>query len=165
MLFLFSQALCPVEDTILHIAADTWYSKPVYRVMQGISYAGHPVVSGTAPILLFHIDEQKAAQHAYLGLFLNCASVIPLKYIVNRRRPCGEHDHWDASFPSGHTAFVFTQAYILSHHYPKATVPVFAFASAVGLSRVYIKKHYPSDVLAGAVLGILTGLFVTSVCD
>lgn len=133
--------------------------------MQGFSYAGNPVVSGATPVVLFRAGEYSAARDSYLGLFFNCATVIPMKYVINRRRPCGEHTRWDTSFPSAHTTFLFTQAFVLSHHYPKTTVPVFAFASVVGLSRIYTRKHYPSDVLVGAALGLLTGFIVTSIYD
>ena len=165
VLFLLAQALCPCEDDIMHTTATSLYSSPVYRVMQGFSYTGHPIVSGAAPLLFFHAGEYETAQHAYLGLFFNCASVMPLKYVINRQRPGGEHIRWDASFPSAHTTFIFTQAYIVSHHYPRTTVPVFAFAGVVGLSRIYLQKHYPTDVVAGVVLGLLTGFMVTSIVD
>jgi undecaprenyl-diphosphatase len=165
VLFLFAQTLCPCEDDIMHTTATTLYARPVYRVMQGISYAGHPVLSGAAPLLFFRAGEYDTARHAYLGLFINCASVIPLKYAVNRQRPIGEHKRWESSFPSSHTTFIFTQAYIVSHHYPKTTIPVFAFAGAVGLSRIYLQKHYPTDIVAGVVLGLITGFVVTSIVD
>jgi len=160
--FLLSQALCPLEDSIMELTSTTWHSPPVYRIMQGVSYAGHPVVSGTTPLVLYYAGEHAAAQDSYLGLFLNCATVIPMKHLIHRRRPCSSHVQWDASLPSGHTTFMFTQAYLLSHHYPKITVPVFAFASVVGLSRIYTQKHYPSDVLISVALGLLTGFVVTS---
>jgi len=133
--------------------------------MEGVSYVGHPVIGGSMSAILFFAEEYPASRQSYLGLFCNCATVIPLKYMVNRHRPNGEHNRWDASFPSGHTTFIFTQAYILSHNYPKATIPLFTFATIVGFSRIYLKKHYPSDVLAGAALGIVTGLIATKLVD
>lgn len=165
VLVLLSQALCPAENTVMQKASTDWYSKPVYRVMQGISCAGHPLISGTTPLVLFHASAYPAARDSYMGLFVNCATTLPLKYVVNRKRPSGDHVRWDASFPSVHTTCIFTQAYILSYHYPKASVPVFVFASAVGLSRIYVRKHYPSDIIAGVALGVLTGFLVTSFMD
>ncbi|WP_184542581.1 phosphatase PAP2 family protein [Mucilaginibacter sp. FT3.2] len=85
------------------------------------------------------------------------------KKIFNRDRPFITHpdviyakEHpTDASFPSGHTAFAFSTATSLSLAIPKwyVIVPSFAYASAVGYSRMYLGVHYPSDVLAGAVVG------------
>jgi undecaprenyl-diphosphatase len=57
------------------------------------------------------------------------------------------------SFPSGHTSAAFLMAGLLSALLPALAVPLFAWASAVGASRVCLSVHYPSDVFAGALLG------------
>jgi membrane-associated phospholipid phosphatase len=59
------------------------------------------------------------------------------------------------SMPSGSTAVVFSSAAALTSALPKwyVAIPAFGYASAVGFARVRSGEHYPSDVLAGAVLG------------
>jgi membrane-associated phospholipid phosphatase len=59
------------------------------------------------------------------------------------------------SFPSGHTSMAFSSATSLTIAFPKwyVAVPAFAWATTVGYSRMYMGVHYPSDVLAGAVVG------------
>jgi len=60
------------------------------------------------------------------------------------------------SFPSGHTTIAFATATTLALEYKKwyIAVPAYAWATGVAYSRMYEGKHYPSDVLAGAALGV-----------
>jgi hypothetical protein len=60
------------------------------------------------------------------------------------------------SFPSGHATIAFATATTLTLEYKKwyIAVPAYAWATGVAYSRMYEGKHYPSDVLAGAVLGV-----------
>ncbi len=60
------------------------------------------------------------------------------------------------SFPSGHTASAFLIMTLLASFFPVLQVPTFLWAATVGIARVYLGVHYPTDVLAGAILGIVT---------
>jgi len=74
-----------------------------------------------------------------------------VKVAVGRTRPDGS----SFSFYSGHTTAAFTGAQLLYRMYGwKAGVPAYAAASLVGLYRVEASKHFPSDVLVGAAMGI-----------
>lgn len=69
-------------------------------------------------------------------------------------RLCGEPlDQF--SFPSGHTLHAVSFTVIALHHFPALAPLLLPFAALVALSRVVLGLHYPSDVLAGAVLGAL----------
>jgi undecaprenyl-diphosphatase len=59
----------------------------------------------------------------------------------------------DASLPSGHAATAAAAAAVVALLHPRLRIPMIALVAAIGLSRVYLGVHYPSDVLAGAVLG------------
>ena len=60
-----------------------------------------------------------------------------------------------SSFPSGHTSTSFACAYVISRLAPRLTIPVFALAALIGFSRVYVGVHYPLDVVAGAIFGLI----------
>ena len=67
------------------------------------------------------------------------------------------------SFPSGHTAAAFVMATLLAYFVPMLTIVVFLWAFLVGFSRIYLGVHYPTDTLAGMILGVLaayTGIVI-----
>jgi hypothetical protein len=73
-----------------------------------------------------------------------------LKFTVRRERPDGSNN---MSFPSGHSSNAFATASVVARHYPKLTVPVYAFATYVAVSRMAAEKHHLSDIVAGSGLG------------
>lgn len=63
-----------------------------------------------------------------------------------------------ASFPSGHSASSFACAYMLARLFGKKGAWAYLPASLIALSRVYVGVHYPSDVVAGILLGTAVGV-------
>ncbi|HEY3764531.1 MAG TPA: phosphatase PAP2 family protein [Gaiellales bacterium] len=63
----------------------------------------------------------------------------------------------DPSMPSGHAMMAFTGAVLLAAVMPRLRWPLLVLAAAIGLSRVYLGVHYPSDVVVGAALGAALG--------
>ena len=60
------------------------------------------------------------------------------------------------SFPSGHTSSSFAAAAVFYRHLPKKVgIPSVVLAGLIGFSRLYVGVHYPTDVLAGVIMGIL----------
>ena len=85
-----------------------------------------------------------------------------MKYAFNRSRPYVSYPELDnltiegsPSFPSAHTSFSFSLATSVSLVYPQwyVAVPAYLWAGSVGYSRMHLGVHYPSDVLAGALIG------------
>jgi membrane-associated phospholipid phosphatase len=97
-----------------------------------------------------------------LAMVLNTAQTWVLKRAINRPRPAAsypdiqtfESSAWH-SFPSGHTSNAFVAATSLSLNFRKwyVVVPAYAWAGAVGYSRLHLGAHYPTDVVAGALVG------------
>ncbi len=92
-----------------------------------------------------------------------------VKPVFRRRRPWVERDvlvvgirTTDASFPSGHSASSFAAATALASFYPGVAPLVFALATGVALSRVHLGHHFPSDVTAGALIGVASGTAVAT---
>ena len=91
----------------------------------------------------------------------------PAKLLVRRRRPLlGSRPTLirmprSTSFPSGHSAAAFAFATGASAELPVLAPPLLALAGAVAYSRVHTGVHYPSDVAAGAVVGIGSGALAT----
>ena len=70
------------------------------------------------------------------------------------------------SFPSGHTSSSFASAAVFYRHLPKKFgVPAVILAALIGFSRLYVGVHYPTDVLAGAVMGILLSYMAEYLVD
>ena len=97
---------------------------------------------------------------------------IVLKPIVCRERPYDVMDlepivtvSSSFSFPSGHTASSFAAATALYLHDRRYGIPALVLAGLVGISRVYLLVHWPTDVIAGAVIGVLCALSVYAMMD
>lgn len=117
-------------------------------------------------VLLCTKKYRKCGVAVLLALILDfiLANVI-LKPLVARPRPCWIRDNIellvrvpkDYSFPSGHTMASFASAGALLFTEKKFGIPAFILAALMGISRLYFYVHFPTDVLAGVLLGILCG--------
>ncbi len=92
---------------------------------------------------------------------------IILKNIVKRTRPCHKLDDDDLivdrpryySFPSGHTAASFAMVGVaLLRCRMTAFLPIIILASLISFSRIYLRVHYLTDVIVGALLGLVCGI-------
>jgi len=98
------------------------------------------------------------------GIAVLAAIVMSFKFIIRRRRPEGDwggiYRNTDPhSFPSGHAARAFMIALVVTVLGPAwAAVLLWLWAPLVGLARVAMGVHYLSDIVAGAIVGILVGL-------
>ncbi len=135
------------------------------RVVKMISKTGDGHLYLLTGLILWLLDPQDGPLFFYTGLLaygLELPIYVILKKLFKRQRPCDLFKDFRAhvkpsdkfSLPSGHTAAAFLMAALIAHFYPSLTLLAFAWASIIGLSRVLLGVHYPSDILAGATLGL-----------
>lgn len=131
-------------------------SPAVDLLMDGITELGDERAAMGISLLLSAFGEgreREAGKLNAVSFALTGGAVFILKRAVGRERPDGSDR---LSFPSGHAAFTFSSAVVLGSYYPRLKLPLYALASLVTLSRVYLERHYPSDVLAGAIIGTIS---------
>ena len=135
----------------------------LYSLMENITYFGDPyAVIGLSLISVTYGKEKnrntgRLMSSAFLGSGL---VVYTSKRLINRRRPLDVRNTDNPALPSGHTANAFVIATILGKRYPKLKIPFYIGAGVVGFSRIYLGRHYVSDVLTGAAVGTGVGLLV-----
>ena len=120
-------------------------------------------------ITLFLISSKKYRKIGYLAiisLIINAIIVnVILKNLTHRARPFTEISDIillvkapkDFSFPSGHTSASFTMVYIFYKHLKKYFPAVLITSIIIAFSRLYLTMHFPSDVLAGLLIGLFAG--------
>ena len=125
-------------------------------------------------IMLIPKKTRKAGVFVLLGLLgsLLINNTI-LKNMFDRTRPFVAFESIGAlvppphgsSFPSGHTASSFVAAFMMGRYWDKYGKYSYILAVLIGLSRLHVAVHYPTDVLGGAVSGILIGLLVSFIFE
>lgn len=149
----------------LKIINPRYPDNPTYKTLSSTAYPicfSLPV--GIMAISLIHGNEkgQKIAYEMAGGLIVTAATTGILKKLLNRPRPYETYDdiypdvrESGNSFPSGHTSMAFSTATTLLLTTEKwyYAAPAYAWAMGVGYSRIYLGQHYPSDVIAGAIVG------------
>ena len=119
-----------------------------------------------ALVLLAIRSQRKYGAAVACGLVLDLVSCnLLLKPLVGRIRPFAVNAAvellvkapLDASFPSGHTAASFAAVFALKAAGSPLWKPALAVAVVIAFSRLYLYVHWPSDVLAGVLLGAAVG--------
>lgn len=100
-------------------------------------------------------------QHILLAFAVERVSYWILKNGLRRKRPADALQDFEShinaadefSFPSGHTSAAFLFVTLLVLHFGPVLLPLYLWSMAIGMSRVYLGVHFPTDTVMGAVLG------------
>ncbi|TSC91801.1 MAG: membrane-associated phospholipid phosphatase [Parcubacteria group bacterium Licking1014_17] len=124
------------------LIACLWFLKPSvrYRMAVVIAFAS-AIIARLVVVEIFHLFYHHLRPFLVLGF-----------------QPLISNDSW--SFPSGHASAAFALATGVYLYDKKLGVISYVIALFIGLSRIYAGVHWPSDVLAGAVVGILTAIAI-----
>lgn len=99
-----------------------------------------------------------ATARAAIGALLPVnAAVEVLKLSTNRTRPDGDRRRANSSFPSSHAANAAALALVLGLRWRWLAPPLWALAALVSFSRMYLNRHFLSDVLFGMAIGVGLG--------
>lgn len=119
-----------------------------------------------AGVLILMPKYRKIGVAVLTGLVLEviCCNLV-LKPLVARIRPCDVNTAVqllvarpdDFSFPSGHTGASFAATSALFFSRSRLWIPSLILSVLIAFSRLYLYVHYPTDILAGMLLGVLTG--------
>lgn len=108
----------------------------------------------------FYFDDEEGREEFYKSYGVTMVSTVILKHTIRQKRPdSNERD----SFPSGHTSSAVSGAVFVHKRYGLAfAIPLYLGAIYTGYSRIQVNRHYPKDVVAGAVFGAVTSWYFTS---
>lgn len=171
VIIITSGRLTPYDNALLYWV-NGWTSREMTFAMKNVSLLGSELVWFAISGLLWLMgDERKRKTGILLGATIVLAEVAEffVKNSIQRPRPLTVLPGIIAygvvggfSFPSGHVVRAFAGAYVISHFHRPFMAPILVWAGAMGLSRMYLGVHYPTDVLGGALFGTLLAMTLVS---
>ena len=158
--FIQEKIACPLLDKVMPIVS-LFGDKGIFWISLSVIF------------LIFKKTRPLGLSMAFaLSLGFICGN-IAVKNLVARTRPYEYNTEInllvsklsDYSFPSGHTLASFEAAVCIFIRYKKWGIAALALAFAIALSRLYLYVHFPSDVLAGMVLGTVFAIIGTLITN
>jgi membrane-associated phospholipid phosphatase len=153
-------ALRSLDRRLLRIMRTRCHARPIEAAVIGLARSGESgliwyLLAGCGAVV--HEERRDVYLRAMRVVLASMVVNSVVKQAVRRARPALEElpalgpVFWGRSYPSAHSTASFAGARVLSEVLPSG--PVYTLAVAMALSRPYLGVHYPSDVVAGAILG------------
>ena len=159
-----------VFEGLTEFGRSGWFLFPTGLVLLAVAFFSSPAMAHADRLVLAVIGFR--AGFLFLAIALPSLFVTIVKRMIGRARPLvGEQidpllfQQWVwrpdyASLPSGHATTAFAAAVAIGVLWPRLRVAMFIYAFIIALSRVVLDAHYVSDVLAGAIVGVVGALLV-----
>jgi membrane-associated phospholipid phosphatase len=157
-------AVHPLDDNVNRALAGNKNAEHFFKAGEVLGELGTLLGGASATYAVGRLKDQPRVSHVGMDLIQSLALseglTQTLKYTTRRERP----DHSSRnSFPSGHAADTFAFATAMERHLGwRYAVPAYIFASYVAVSRMPANRHWLSDAVFGASVGIIAGRTVTS---
>lgn len=157
------------DHNLLHFINHRFRCQKLDRFMALSTNLGGAIFTVTVSLFFILWGEGQLKKTAVLGAIALIGSFLGgvfLKRIFERPRPyqvlpdiyTGPKIFKDYAFPSGHTTASFSLAVNYALAYPYLTFFLILCAILVGISRIYLGQHYPSDVVVGGLLGSIAAI-------
>ncbi len=164
-----SDRLNHVDEKALKKISNSKILNKVSPILIMATYFGDGYLWGLLAFALIFLGGQKEQNYILIGLAIAVMNIALFKLIkASLRRPRPMIDLRkvelryriidDFAFPSGHATIAFGISYLIAQSYSGflwAPAGAYFASSLIALSRIFVKEHYPSDVVAGAMLGTL----------
>jgi undecaprenyl-diphosphatase len=142
-----------------------WRSAVLDQVLPWLTHLGSHFAVISFILLCWILTKKRRVLYRLVLLYgMQTGIVYSLKFLIQRQRPSlfqemgsklsrGPGEILDPSFPSAHTLYAFMMAALLATWFPRYWILFFTIAALIGWTRIYLGLHYPTDVIAGGLLG------------
>ncbi|MDB4837948.1 phosphatase PAP2 family protein [Marinomonas sp.] len=141
------------------------------RIGRAISFTADGPLYVAGALLFITLGYETLALVLVFGFLLERCVYFILKRSCKRNRPADILEDFCSyiipsdqfSFPSGHTSGAFFFAYCLAEWFPECNFLLYFWAVNVGMSRIFLGVHFPTDTVIGALLGSACAAFIIGV--
>jgi membrane-associated phospholipid phosphatase len=154
-------------ERITDFGKSGWFLWPVAILIVTAAVLARPALGRFANLVIVSIVVR--LQFVFFAIGIPALTVSIVKRLIGRVRPSdwGPFHYvpfsWRpdyASMPSGHSTAAFAAAFAIGALWPRARVPMWIYAGVIAVSRIAVHAHFPSDVIAGALVGMFGAILV-----